>query len=476
MKTSLALLTLSIMSLPAAADPPPPKVLAQSEALWQQDAKAKCPGDVEGTQRPWTHALESARSQPCFQQSPGKLPNHVPQAVSPKAAPVTPRTLLAAAPPREVTSSVAFKRESLQYLSEQQRPISAIASASALGGVAVANVADEGQKRASPTDSTSAGAASPSTEGTSASPPSNTNTTGTGIPGPEPGPARSEASAPATRTGRASSKSDPFSFDLSVTHLIDTNVNQENDETDRVNANVLGLRINYKRPNFEAFYEVGRHFYPQVAEDRDRVSHNLRAALDRELSKRFNLQTVGEISLKGSTEDRDISNQYVFSPRLEYRLSKSDRLRLIGTYRLRRFPDDPGRDALNRYATLQWQHRFAGKQQLEFGYRYETNRADVERNDYRRQTLSTTLTLPLRDKDRLTLELSYRPRRFLSRTLDDDKTLREDRNAIFAASYLRPLSAKTDVLLGYRFERRTSNDPGKGFREHTLAATVTYHF
>ncbi len=293
----------------------------------------------------------------------------------------------------------------------------------------------------------------------------------------EPGPARSDAPAPATETGTTSKKTkeQPLTFDLSYTHLFDSNINQEKNHIDAVNANVLGLRINYRQPWGEASYEVGRHFYPAVAGNRDRLSHNFRLAGGRPLSKRLTLETVGEISLKGSTEDRDLSDQYVLSPRLEYRLNSENRLRLLAAYRIRRYPDDAERNALNRYVGLEYQRRFQGGRRLEVGYRFETNRARGARNDYRRQTFSADYILPLSPRDRLTFEATYRPRRYISRRLDSG-ALRRDRNIILGASYLRTLRSDLDFLLGYRFEKRNSNDPRRGFNEHTLAGTVTYHF
>jgi hypothetical protein len=293
----------------------------------------------------------------------------------------------------------------------------------------------------------------------------------------EPGPARSEAPSPATQTGTTTKKGKqkPLTFDLSYTHLYDSNINQDKDDPDAVNANVIGLRINYRQSWGEASYEVGRHFYPEVAGDRDRLSQNFRIAGERPLSKRLTLETVGEISLKGSTEDRDLSNQYVFSPRLEYRLNSANRVRLITAYRIRRYPDDAERNALNRYVALEYQRRFEGGRRLEFGYRFETNRARGARNDYRRQTFSADYILPLSPRDRLSFDATYRPRRYISRRLDNGD-LRRDRNIILGASYLRTLRSDLDFLLGYRFEKRNSNDPRRGFNEHTVAGTVTYHF
>ena len=133
------------------------------------------------------------------------------------------------------------------------------------------------------------------------------------------------------------------------------------DERQTVNANVLGLGVRYiyprTDPTLEVTYEIGRHLYPKLAEERDRVSHNLRAAWKRQLSERWSFEGVGTVSLKGSTEDDDVTDQYALSPRFEYRLNRNNRLKLIGAYRIRRVKEDEERNANNNSVAAEYEHQ-----------------------------------------------------------------------------------------------------------------------
>src|SRR4029079_5783406 len=67
------------------------------------------------------------------------------------------------------------------------------------------------------------------------------------------------------------------------------------------------FRDNPEKPSFEAEYEVGFHRYTRT-DSFDRVSQYLTAAYRRRLPRGFSSRTTGEVSLKGSSEDRDVNN------------------------------------------------------------------------------------------------------------------------------------------------------------------------
>ncbi|MEO8348178.1 MAG: hypothetical protein ABI610_04650 [Acidobacteriota bacterium] len=272
----------------------------------------------------------------------------------------------------------------------------------------------------------------------------------------------------------------PLTFHFNNFYLYDSNINHSGDDPRETRGAVFGLQALYRtpadRPELELSYEIARHFH--TAEEWDRVSHNFRADWERRVSRDWAIETVGEVSLKGSTEDRDISDQYVFSPRVEYRVDRQNRLRGYAAYRIRKFEGDPDRDARNHYFGAEYAYRSGGVRRLDVGLRYEENRAEAERHRYTRWTYYAQFTTPVTRRDRLDIEARYRPRRYQFRTIDhDDNVLRYDKNWILSSALIHTfLAARLDLSLEYRFETRSSNDAGKNFNEHSVGLGLGYHF
>lgn len=285
------------------------------------------------------------------------------------------------------------------------------------------------------------------------------------IPAPRPAPSRNDHV--------------PFTFTFNNLYLFDDNINHSLDDPHETRGAVFGLQIDWKapaaKPNFEISYEIARHFH--TADEWDRLSHDARVAWDQRLSKRWYLQAVGEVSLKGSTEDRDISDQYIFSPRLEYRFTRETRLRAYGAYRRREFDDDPTRNANNSYAGIEYVYR-GGVRRADLGFRYEVNRADSNRHHYTRWSYYADYTIPVGRGNRLTLEADYRPRRYDVRRVRvrDHRELRFDKNWILSAEAGHLLFRTLEIFAGYRFETRSSNDLDKRFNEHSIFAGLAYRF
>ena len=76
------------------------------------------------------------------------------------------------------------------------------------------------------------------------------------------------------------------------------------------------FRDNAEHPSFQADYEVALHRYNHTDEF-DRVSQSLTAEYRKQLVKRLYSKTTTEISLKGSSEDRDVNNNYVVEQQLQ---------------------------------------------------------------------------------------------------------------------------------------------------------------
>jgi hypothetical protein len=276
------------------------------------------------------------------------------------------------------------------------------------------------------------------------------------------------APTPPSRSDRG-----PFTFAFHNVYLLDDNINHSRDDPHETLEATWKTPVS--KPNFEISYEIARHFH--TADEWDRLSHDVRAAWEQRLSKHWNVETVGEVSLKGSTEDRDISDQYIFSPRLEYRFTRENRVRAYGAYRIRKFDEDPTRDARNRYAGIEYVYR-GGVRRADVGFRYEVNRADSDRHHYTRWSYYADYTVPVGRRNRITLEANYRPRRYDVRTVrvGDHRELRLDKSWILAAGVGHLLRSDLEIFAGYRFENRTSNDPDKRFNERSAEAGLAYRF
>ncbi len=272
----------------------------------------------------------------------------------------------------------------------------------------------------------------------------------------------------------------PITANLIASSIYDSNIQRDEKNLGSYGL-VTGLGARYQdreiRPLVQLSYEIARHAYTR-GEEWDRISHDLNLVLARRLSRKFILETIGEIALKGSSEDRDIGNQYIFLPRLNYRISLSQRLRLYGAYRVRRYDTGTDRDAANRYAGLEYRKLSAGGRQWGTGYRYETNSARSERRSYTRRTYFTAWTAPLRSRDQVVLDLQYRSQRYDKRpvSVGDIETPRHDHRFLPSLEWVHPLARDVALVLDYAFEYRTSNDPSKGYRDHTMTLTTRYQF
>jgi hypothetical protein len=125
-----------------------------------------------------------------------------------------------------------------------------------------------------------------------------------------------------------------------VSNGLASNVNFDQEDRDAYGL-VFGGGVGYAGDDFELGYEVAGHSYTNTSRW-DRVSHRLEAEFEHDLPGNWELETVGQISFKGSSEDRDLVDQdFEISPRLEYRFTDERRLRLFTTHRLKRYDDAP---------------------------------------------------------------------------------------------------------------------------------------
>lgn len=271
-----------------------------------------------------------------------------------------------------------------------------------------------------------------------------------------------------------------FWFESGVTNVYDSNV--EHDSTNIgsygiVAGSSLRFRTRSSRPALHLEYGAAVHSY--TATDKwDRVSQLGRAGMDMPLGKFLLLGLTAEAALKGSSEDREIGDQYAILPRLEIRPADNFRLRVITAYRRRYYGESSGSNAVNRYATVDTRIRVGGRT-LEGAARIEENLPETERNRFERQTYRTSYSWLSGRRDEFSVGVEYRPVRYPKRTgeIEDEdgeetEVPRQDRRWRPELSWTRewPRNLRTD--LEYEYEMRFSNDPDKKYRGHVLTFTT----
>lgn len=232
-----------------------------------------------------------------------------------------------------------------------------------------------------------------------------------------------------------------------------------------------------EKPSFEIEYEIAAHNYTN-SNEWDRVSHNLVMSYRKHLFGRWSTRTESEITLKGSSEDRELNNQYVLRQQLEYRLNENSRLQLVGAYRVKRDPVDSGSNAIDPYAGVRLIQKLAGDKRLALSYRYDKNRSWDPKNRYIRWAYEAEFETPIVDRrSRLSFDLTYKPRLY-GRTVrvEGERVPRRDGRWIFETQFERVLRSDLRMVFVYRFERRESNDPDKDFRSNQAGFALTYRW
>ncbi|HEX6044983.1 MAG TPA: hypothetical protein VFZ22_10880 [Pyrinomonadaceae bacterium] len=232
-----------------------------------------------------------------------------------------------------------------------------------------------------------------------------------------------------------------------------------------------------ERPSFEIDYEVAGHSYTN-SDEWDRVSHNLLMSYRKHLFGRWSTRTESEITLKGSSEDRELNNQYTLRQQFEYRVNENTRLQLAGAYRVKRDPLDSGSNAIDPYVGARFIRKLAGDRRLALSYRYDKNRSWDPRNRYIRWAYGAEFATPIIDRrTRLNFDFTYKPRLY-GRTVkvEGERVPRRDGRWIFETQFERVLRSDLRIVVVYRFEKRDSNDPDKDFQSHQAGVALTYRW
>jgi len=285
---------------------------------------------------------------------------------------------------------------------------------------------------------------------------------------------RERAEVPKRRNRRRSEPEKRWSLETTVTGVADSNISHESEPEPDIGS-VFAAAVDYERrlrSGLEVFasYEAALHRYAKT-DEWDRLSHILQGGSRMKVGRRLELETLGEIALKGSSEDRELGDRYGLLEQADFSLTDRDKLRAGAALRRKRHRDGD-RNSVNAYGEIGYERELDENRKLTASYRYEVNEARVARHSYRRTTYELEYAFPVR-KATVELELKYRPQvydRLIE--VDGDRVKRRDRRWIGGAVYSLELSRKVALEVDYQYTHRTSNDPDRQFQAHAIAATI----
>lgn len=285
-----------------------------------------------------------------------------------------------------------------------------------------------------------------------------------------------EGERPDSREPAAPRRDDRWTFFTGFTSAAESNINHDPEpvaDYGLIPSAGINFRSRGERATLEASYAAAAHSYTET-DAWDRVSHHLQLSYEPRWKGRWRSEMVGEISLKGSNEDRDLSDRYIVSHRLKFRLNEASQLRLNTGYRRKLYDDDPGANAHNPYAGVDYRRGFSSGVQWNAGYRWETNIAETERRRYDRTTLFTEVTIPVSQKSDLRAGLRYREQFYPERVVRDveARPLRRDHRWLGSVSWTRSLFDHIALAVDYLYEERGSNEPDKEFDSHGVSVSV----
>ncbi|MDQ2987103.1 MAG: hypothetical protein M3R13_10365 [Armatimonadota bacterium] len=257
----------------------------------------------------------------------------------------------------------------------------------------------------------------------------------------------------------------------------DTNIDRD-DQRIKSWGVVYGAGLQYKsdadKPLFEASYEVAKHNYSSFDEF-DRVSHAFSGIVHHKFSDQWRADLLAEVAFKGSSEDRDINDSVSIQPRFEYRITDDERLKLRMNYRWRKPPIDPNGRHQNRYAEFIYEKRLPRNHTISASIRHEINRSVFDGNHYNRTIYGVEWETEPTDKDTISIELKFKDRRYTVREVTKG-VQRQDESWVIEADWEHFFDTRWSVLVDYRMERRTSNDPDEDFIQRVFGLGTKLRF
>jgi glycosyltransferase involved in cell wall biosynthesis len=204
----------------------------------------------------------------------------------------------------------------------------------------------------------------------------------------------------------------------------------------------------------------------------DRVSQRGRAILAARLGPAWTVDLASSFSLASATEDRELVDELVVGPRLEYRAASSSVL-LSGGQQLRRRRLG-GLDTKSDFAAIDLRGRLAGRHGWGGAYRFESVDSEDPRRRSLRSTYGAQYSRRVLTRGWLGVGLRYRAHKYPERMvhLEGEEVPRQDRGWQAHGTWVTNLRPGPELRLQYRYESRQSNIDWAEFDAHHLTLAV----
>jgi GT2 family glycosyltransferase len=287
---------------------------------------------------------------------------------------------------------------------------------------------------------------------------------------PLPGNAQEPTAPPPDQSGA----SPALSVALTVASIYDTNLDYLQGSLPSYGA-LAGVDARFQsrpdRPALLVEYTANIQSYSRT-DKWDRVSQRGRAILAARLGHAWTLDLASSFSLASATEDRELVDELVVGPRLEYR-AESSSVQLSGGQQLRRRRLG-GLDTKSDFAAIDLRGRLAGRHGWGGGYRFESVDSEDPRRRSLRSTYGAQYSRRVFTRGWLGVGLRYRAHKYPERMvhLEGEEVPRQDRGWQAHGTWVTNLRPGPELRLQYRYESRQSNVDWAEFDAHNLTLAV----
>ncbi|MBT8399294.1 MAG: outer membrane beta-barrel protein [Rhodothermia bacterium] len=266
--------------------------------------------------------------------------------------------------------------------------------------------------------------------------------------------------------------------ELQFASVYDSNIDQDDEPVSSyglVPAARFMVRSSREDPILSGTYVLARHDYSN-SERWTRTSHMGELVFEPSFSGIVRPQTSGQISIRGSSEDRDVSNEYRVDQEIEFRFTRNQRLILYGAMVWKKVPDSPIDDAFKPRTGVVLQQRGEDGRRWELDIRREWNEEQETRGEYDRWKIETSYRFPVSKAIQARAQVEYRIKSYRDRfvEIEEEDYLRKDNRLTIGASAVSEIVRNVSLQVGYRFETRNSNDPDKLFSAHLMMLMLGY--
>jgi hypothetical protein len=237
-----------------------------------------------------------------------------------------------------------------------------------------------------------------------------------------------------------------------------------------------GYQLQKDRHRLQFQYTIGVPRYSNFSEYNRRGQY-FKSAYRYTIGKGWSTETELEALLKGTNEDRELNNQYIVTQKLNYRVTKKDKLGLYGAFRLKRDSVDPNQNAKNPQIGIKYTRQLTKKMEVYGGFRYDSNIARGLRQRYIRKTYSAGADIALTKNDAIGIEFRYAPRLY-GRLIEVNgaDVPRSDKKSTLDINWKHAFSSRFGIETNYQFEKRTSNDVDKIYNNHQFVISFYYRW